>query len=272
MILPSVDVIYMHYPIFTRSVSKTKLQHLKNGLFYLIYHMYETTVRKKMKKVLFANSKFTSMAIKSYHGLDSSILYPSFSPFFLQDKETIHDSKRFDRVVTVSRFAPGKNLETLPQIARQLDKVRFTVIGNLHNKNTYHQLRKLINDLDLANRVVLKTEMPKDQLRQTLLNSKVYFHCTVEEHFGISIIEAMASGCIPIAHDSGGPREIVPERFRYKTIEEASEKIKKAIKDWSPEIAWEMRNSVSKFSQENFSTNLLAGLHSDKFRATAKDE
>ena len=29
------------------------------------------------------------------------------------------------------------------------------------------------------------------------------------EHFGIAIIEAMATGCLPVVHASGGPLEIV---------------------------------------------------------------
>ena len=28
-----------------------------------------------------------------------------------------------------------------------------------------------------------------------------------DEHFGIVIVEYMAAGCIPIAHNSGGPRD-----------------------------------------------------------------
>ena len=31
------------------------------------------------------------------------------------------------------------------------------------------------------------------------------------EHFGIAIIEAMATGCLPVVHTSGGPLEIVDD-------------------------------------------------------------
>jgi glycosyltransferase involved in cell wall biosynthesis len=38
------------------------------------------------------------------------------------------------------------------------------------------------------------------------------------EHFGISVAQAIAHGCIPIVHDSGGQVELVTDaalRFRY---------------------------------------------------------
>jgi alpha-1,2-mannosyltransferase len=109
-------------------------------------------------------------------------------------------------------------------------------------------------------------------LRGILLNSKVYFHCAIDEHFGISVIEAMASGCVPIVHDSGGPKEIVPEKFRYKTIDDATEKIRNAIMDWSPEGAWELRNSTLKFSQENFSKEFFDVLYSHGLLRNAENE
>ncbi|MGB1595988.1 MAG: glycosyltransferase, partial [Promethearchaeia archaeon] len=37
-------------------------------------------------------------------------------------------------------------------------------------------------------------------------------HTMVNEHFGINIVEFMAAGVVPVAHNSGGPREdiVVP--------------------------------------------------------------
>ena len=263
MILPTVDITYIHYPIFTRFLSHSKLSKIKNGLFFLPYHLYENKIKQKPNKILFSNSNFTAKAIKSYLGLNSHILYPSISPFFLSDEKTIRNTKRLDQVVTVSRYAPEKNLEIIPHIAKRIENAKFVIIGNLHHKGVYSRLLNLIDSLDLADRVTLMTNVPKDQLRDILLRSKVYFHCAVKEHFGISIIEAQASGCLTITHDSGGPQEIVPDHFRYKTTDEAVEKIKKAIDEWSPEIALNMRNGTLKFSQESFSKELINVLNSN---------
>jgi glycosyltransferase involved in cell wall biosynthesis len=257
MILPTVDVTYIHYPIFTRSLYRSKLSKIKNGLYFLPYHAYEARMRLNSNKILFANSNFTATAIKSYLGVHSQILYPSFSPFFLADEKTIRNTKRLDQVVTVSRYAPEKNLEIIPQIAKQIKNTKFLIIGNLHYKDVYSRLLKLINHLDVADNVILMTNVPKYQLRDILLQSKVYLHCAVKEHFGISIVEAIASGCLAVAHDSGGPQEIVSKEFRYETLDESVEIIRKAIEQWSVETAWKMRNSMLKFSQESFSKELL---------------
>ena len=263
MILPTVDVTYIHYPIFTRSLFHNKFSKIKNSLYFLPYHTYEAKMRQVRKKIIFANSNFTAKAIKSYLGLPSHILYPSLSPFFLADEKTIRNTERLNQVVTVSRFAPEKNLEIIPHIAKLITNAKFLIVGNLHHRDVYSRLSNLINSLDLADRVVLMTNVPKDHLRCILLQSKVYFHSAIKEHFGISLIEALASGCLTIVHDSGGPQEIVPEDFRYRTTNEAVEKIKKALEEWSPETAWKLRNSTFKYSQESFSKELLNVLKSN---------
>ena len=54
-----------------------------------------------------------------------------------------------------------------------------------------------------------------------------YIHCAENEHFGITIVEAMAAGCVPIVHDSGGPREIVTNDvgFRWRSLAVAAQQI-----------------------------------------------
>ena len=47
--------------------------------------------------------------------------------------------------------------------------------------------------------------LPLAELRALLARAAVGLHCMWNEHFGIGVVEMMAAGVPPIAHDSGGP-------------------------------------------------------------------
>jgi glycosyltransferase involved in cell wall biosynthesis len=90
-----------------------------------------------------------------------------------------------------------------------------------------------------------------------LAAAKVYLHTMVGEHFGISIVEAMASGCIPVSHNSGGMVEFVPSQNRYETIEQAAEKIDAEIVGWSNGKTVEPKRIAEQFSIKNFSFRFM---------------
>lgn len=77
------------------------------------------------------------------------------------------------------------------------------------------------------------------------------------EHFGISIVEAMASGCLPVVHNSGGPPEFVPDQYRYNTFQEAAEIVDAVIDQWTPELGYKMARIAERFSEENFSKRFM---------------
>ena len=129
-------------------------------------------------------------------------------------------------MVTVSRLDINKQLERIPQIAAQTaPNIKFVIIGRLYNPAALNQLQTLTKKLDVANRVQIYPNASAEQKIELLKKSKIYLHTMVGEHFGISIVEAMAHGCLPIVHDSGGMREFVPQQYRYQTIAEAAVKI-----------------------------------------------
>ena len=257
-ILPSVDFVYMHFPRFMKSnVNTNKIDKLKDALFFFPYRLYEKKLRKNMKQVIFANSEFTTDAIRNHLHLPSHLLHPPVSSFFLQNEQGLSGHQKLDQVVTVSRFAPEKNLEMIPHLAKKFDNLKFFIIGNLHYAKVYSNLSKLVHDLNVQDRVILMTDVPKTTLRKILLESKVYLHCAVNEHFGVSIIDAMACGCVPITHDSGGPQFFVPKTLRYKNCCEAAERIENAIANWSPKTAQELFKISSNFRQEVFAERFL---------------
>ncbi|HEX9239627.1 MAG TPA: glycosyltransferase, partial [Candidatus Bathyarchaeia archaeon] len=68
---------------------------------------------------------------------------------------------------------------------------------------------------------------PLRKVKDVLGRAMAYVHCAENEHFGITIVEAMAAGCVPIVHDSGGPREIVTidVGFRWSDLSTAARQI-----------------------------------------------
>jgi glycosyltransferase involved in cell wall biosynthesis len=86
---------------------------------------------------------------------------------------------------------------------------------------------------------------PPEQVRDLLMRASVYWHAAgfaidprlrpdVCEHFGISIVEAMAHGCVPFVVANGGPVEFVREGdtgFHYDTIDELVSKTQQLAAD-----------------------------------------
>jgi GT2 family glycosyltransferase/glycosyltransferase involved in cell wall biosynthesis/ubiquinone/menaquinone biosynthesis C-methylase UbiE len=82
--------------------------------------------------------------------------------------------------------------------------------------------------------VEFKTNLPADELRDLFARASVYWHATgysvkepaAQEHFGIVILEGMASGAVPVVYNSGGPPEIITngkDGFLFDTLEEMVE-------------------------------------------------
>ena len=166
---------------------------------------------------------------------------------------------RENLVVTTSRFAYGKLLERIPYIASQTDpSVQFAVIGRLHDKETLADLQRLVEKLGLVERVKFYPDASSEKKIELLKKAKIYLHTMVGEHFGISIVEAMALGCLPIVHNSGGMKEFVPEQYRYMNLQEAADKINKEINSWTKDKAENIRQIAENFSISIFSTRFMS--------------
>jgi alpha-1,2-mannosyltransferase len=81
--------------------------------------------------------------------------------------------------------------------------------------------------------------------------AKVYFHPRIDEHFGISIVEAMASGLVPVVSDIGGHTEFVPSKYHFHTLSHAADVIASAFEATNSE-RMAISNSTTKFSNSNY--------------------
>lgn len=265
-VYPWTNISYIHYPYLNQYSYNKKFPYI--GSHHLLevgslpYVILEKNLVSYKNKLVIANSHYTAQEIQQYSGEHVEVLYPPFASHILTAGKTTLKNPNENLVVTTSRFEPNKKLERIPQIASQTNKnVNFAVIGRLYHKGTLDTLQRYVKKLGLEERVKFYPDLPVKDKIELIKKAKIYLHTMVGEHFGISIVEALALGCIPIVHNSGGLKEFVPDQYRYDSMQEAAEKISNAITDWSPGKTEEMKKTAETFSMSNFSCKFIELFH-----------
>jgi alpha-1,2-mannosyltransferase len=259
-ILPCVNVTYVHFPLSGRisdldTEGEIPTSRKLKNLYYIPCLFYEKRKADDSKRLVFGNSKYTLNAMRKNIGIRAKLLYPPIPKKFYVDEIPFN---RENTVVSLDRISPEKCLTQIPQIARLTNKnIRFTIIGMKQSDLELERVLTLIERNNVSDRVEVMTDVPHEKLQKILRTSKVFLHPAYGEHFGVSIAQAMASGCIPIVHNSGGPKEYVPESLRFDGSMEASKKIENAIRQWTPQESKRITDLVQPFNEANFSRRFL---------------
>ncbi|CAK0784222.1 hypothetical protein CVIRNUC_007426 [Coccomyxa viridis] len=85
---------------------------------------------------------------------------------------------------------------------------RLKIIGSCRDQEDHDrvdQLEEMAAALGIAEKVDFCVNASALQVRELLGGAVGGLHSMVDEHFGISVVEYMAAGTVPIAHNSGGP-------------------------------------------------------------------
>jgi glycosyltransferase involved in cell wall biosynthesis len=229
--------------------SKNKEKH-----FQMVKYFYENLMKNS---TVITNSEFSRKAIfetfdsssDNSEGIDEvQVLRPpvdidTFRRVLLSSLST--NKREDDIVLVVSRIDKQKKIENAIRLAKLLKQNNIgsgmKIIGNIDYKydlNYYLSLNQMVIDFDLEDYVTLETDVCLNNLLSIMREAKVYFHPVVGEHFGISIVEAMAAG-------------LVPKKYHFHNFEEAVEIISTAFNAAYTERV-QISNSVSKFSISNY--------------------
>jgi glycosyltransferase involved in cell wall biosynthesis len=175
-------------------------------------------------------------------------------------------------VLVVSRFSADKEIENAITLANllkdrclrgKIQEIKMIIGGNFSELNYKYVrfLEKMILYYGLQNYVKLVFGASFDLLLDLMKKSKVYFHPLAGEPFGIAIVEAMASGLIPVVPTIGGSSEFVPSEYQYDTIQQAAGIIANILNEINDnDIALLRRDKISniasKFSTQTYKKNL----------------
>jgi glycosyltransferase involved in cell wall biosynthesis len=79
------------------------------------------------------------------------------------------------------------------------------------------------------------------------------------EHFGITVVEAMAGGAVPVVYDAGGHKEIVEDDkngYLWESTGELIRKTQKLVAGSANSISKIAVESAMKYSYQNFEANV----------------
>ena len=243
----------------TVSVSRLKL------LYYKLLITWYSTAGYFCKLAL-CNSTWTYNHMQTIWSCPLSIVYP---PCDIEKFLSIplHCKKELN-VISIGQFRPEKDHElqilAMKEVVTknpQLSKAKLILVGSCRDEGDQtrvENLKKLAKSLFIQDNVQFYVNVPYTELLSLVQTSMIGLHSMWNEHFGICVVELMASGLITIAHNSAGPKEDIisheKEGFLASTPEEYSGYIARGLIDFSnlQELRENARVKVRKFSQDHF--------------------
>jgi glycosyltransferase involved in cell wall biosynthesis len=288
-LLKNNAVTYCHFPSAKYHIDSENLEYLRDirvAGFTQIYDMdyaknkiaviFDLATKRKLRRyfkflrdrydnlmkntLVLTNSEYSRKTILNAFNVDSKILYPPVDVSSFREA-ALDSNQREDIIIVISRIAPDKQIENAIEVARMMRSrgigKGMIIAGNLHryDHQYYQQLKNMIADYDLPDYISLQTNISFNKLLQLMQWAKVYFHPRIDEHFGISIVEAMASGLVPVVSNIGGHTEFVPSKYHFRTLGHAADLIALAFEATNSERG-AISNSTTKFSNANYIKSL----------------
>ena len=223
---------------------------------------------------IWAISEFSRYWIKQYWRRHSQVLYP---PINVADYQVKTKEKY---ILTVGRFFAGqhnkKHLELICAFKQMIDKgldgwKLHLVGGRTPGKEHEAHLTKIM-EATKGYPIEVHVDIPFQELIDLYASSAIYWHASgfgenakrepiKFEHFGITTVEAMASGCVPVVIGKGAQPEIVEHGrtgFLYQTLQELQDHTTHLISN--PELLNKMSQaaiqSSKRYDKSKFQTHL----------------
>lgn len=189
----------------------------KSNIFLIYQYIYFHFLKSAISKFdyFWFNSNFTKKYIKKEFReiQDGTVIYP---PVSVEDFEP---SEKKNIIITIGRIEPYKKYEYMIDTFRKIydtrNDIKFYILGTFQPEHEDYYAK--IMDMVEGYPIFILKDANFSKLKDLLSEAKIYWHARgymedlpiYSEHFGISTVEAMASGCVPVVINKGGQKEIV---------------------------------------------------------------
>ena len=197
----------------------------------------------KLKRInaVFCNSTFTKSFADKELGIQSKVLYPS-----IEIKARLEKKENY--ILHVGRFRDARvNNEDYKRQGMMVQSFKEMIDGgfkdwkfvlcvglNSADEENFNKIKEIANGYPIE----FLVNKSNDELWDIYSKAKIYWHATgfgedlnlhpeFAEHFGISTVEAMGAGCVPVVINAGGQKEIITDGengYLWNSIEELKKK------------------------------------------------
>lgn len=199
--------------------------------------------RKKLNswKMAIYNSKFTKDIVEKTWNLKGEVLYP---PVAVKEFKPLKKEKIILSVGRFVSFSKVKKHELMIDVFKEMI-ANGLKDWSLHLAGGIEGNKKYLEELKLKAKgaaIFFHPDINFEKLQDLYGRASIYWHAAgykeddpkKQEHFGITTVEAMTAGCVPVVINSGGQPEIVENNksgYLWNSIEELKEKTKNLMKD-----------------------------------------
>jgi len=234
------SILLLQMPYFDTSDDRlgdrTSLrERVRHRLFGASLTMEEVLKLKCYQKKI-ANSHFTRKWIHRLWNVDCEVVYTGLDTSLFQPapKENI--------ILSVGRFQPDlfcKNQHILVEVFKELCEEglmgwELHMAGGVAEKPGQSEYFLRVKKAAEGYPIIFHPNAAFDELRDLYSRSRMFWHATGltedevktpwrMEHFGLTTVEAMSAGCVPVVINKGGQPEIVTNEtdgFLWNTVDE----------------------------------------------------
>ncbi|MBU1160832.1 glycosyltransferase [Patescibacteria group bacterium] len=234
--------------------------------------IWDRTAADRVDKYI-TNSKYVKEKIKKYYQHSSTVIYPpvEIDKFYIS-QNLFYNNQQENYFLVGARIVPYKRIDIVIQAFKILNscknsekpyrtasvqrgkKFKLKIFGDGIDMERIKKIAGDDKNIEFLGYIV------DDKIKAELYSNCLAFIYPQEEDFGITAVEAMASGRPVMAFNKGGAVETVVEGktgifFNKQTPEAIAETVKNFIpSDFNPQ---EIREHSKQFSKERFKKQIL---------------
>ena len=175
---------------------------------------------KLLNSTVVCNSKFTKGFIDNTYNVNSVVLYPPV------DVESFNPGKKENIILGVGRFFAPLHPKKQEILVNEFLKLNLTgwelvLIGGVTGKESQKSVGNLKKKV-AGSKIRILTDLDFSYLINYYAKAKIFWHAAgfgedlenhpeKAEHFGMTTVEAMAAGAVPVVFAGGGQPEIVTD-------------------------------------------------------------